>query len=144
MENASGIEAVVDEKSRKLTHFLIIPRISERGDYDFDPETAWCPEGADDLPGGELWVQGALDNLMPAKFYVGKSKGGDDFASDRIFVCRENNASDMKCIRKHLSDIRELDIMEATKYVCECYYDTYDWAVPDGWEELKEKREKGE
>ena len=88
-----------------------------------------------------MWVQQMLENLMSAKFYVGKGNEDDDFG---IFVCREDNASDMKRIRKHLSDIRELDIMEAIKYVCECYSDTYDWAVPDGWEELKEKREKGE
>ena len=136
---AIGIDAIVDEKSRKLTHFLIDPGDISEWDDDFDPETAWCPEGADDLPWGELWVQQALENLMPAKFYVGNED--DDYG---IFVCRENNASNMKRIRKHLSDIRELDIMEATKYVCECYYDTYDWAVPDGWEELKEKREQGE
>ena len=144
MENAVEIDAVVDEQSRRLTHFWIVPKDISEWDDDFDPETAWCPEGADDLPGGELSVQEALENLMPVKFYIGKSKGDDDFADGRVFVCRKDNVSDMESIRRHISDIRELDIMEATKYVCENYFDAYDWAVPEGLEELKEKREKGE
>lgn len=142
MRNAIGIDAVVDEQSRRLTHFLIVPRDINEWEDDFDPETAWCPESADDLPGGELWVQQALENLMSVKFYVGKSNGGDAFTGASVFVCRKDNASDMKSIQQQVSDIRELDIMEATKYVCEYYFDAYDWALPERWEELKERRDK--
>ena len=100
MRNAIGIDAVVDEQSRRLTHFLIVPRDINEWEDDFDPETAWCPESADDLPGGELWVQQALENLMSVKFYVGKSNGGDAFTGASVFVCRKDNASDMKSIQE--------------------------------------------
>ena len=81
---------------------------------------------------------------MPVKFYVGKSTEGDESVATGVFVCRGDNATDVKSIRRQVSDIRELDIMEATEYVCQYYFDAYDWALPDGWEELKERRERGE
>ena len=91
----------------------------------FCPSEAWCPEDADDLPGGMMAVDEALDNLPEGtRFFVDREGG-------RLYLpCEEK---DVKRIMKKRPKLEEISAGEAYEFVEENCCDCFNWPNEDNF-----------
>ena len=89
----------------------------------FCPSEAWCPEDVEDLPGGMMAMDEALDNLPEGTRFFVDREGGQLY-----LPCEEK---DVKRIMRKRPKLEEISDGEAYEFVEEHYGACYDWPRED-------------